>query len=159
MCSLHLVGARSVCRKKKRMWGVDNLGNPHDSNSGNPETQIITNLCGMSQYPHSINFSTFETSTGSILYSGWGLDNYTSNTSQPGMQVRPHYHLDNCLHSHGRERPLYPGRWGWCNHPPTIRVCVTTTPATPWEGLVFVPSTIASTPISPMAILFETTTV
>ena len=42
---------------------------------------------------------------------------------------------------------------------PTIRIGVTTAPATPGEGLVFVPSTIASTPISPMAILFETTTV
>ena len=42
---------------------------------------------------------------------------------------------------------------------PTFRVSVTTAPATPWEGLVFVPSAIATTPVSPMAILLETTTV
>ena len=42
---------------------------------------------------------------------------------------------------------------------PTIRIGVTTAPATPWEGLVFVPSTIASSSISPMAMLLETTTV
>ena len=33
------------------------------------------------------------------------------------------------------------------------KVGVATTPRTPWEGLVFVPSTIATTSISPMVML------
>ena len=42
---------------------------------------------------------------------------------------------------------------------PTSRVGVTTAIATPWEGLVLVPSAIATTSVSPMDILFETTVV
>ena len=48
---------------------------------------------------------------------------------------------------------------GGVSYTRSLRIGVATAPMTPWEGLVFVPSTIAATPESPVATLLETTTV
>ena len=48
---------------------------------------------------------------------------------------------------------------GGVSYTRSLRVGIATAPSSPWEGLVWVPSVIATTPSSPIATLLENTTV